>query len=194
MSGHPICLELMGFSPANPGLSEIGVLPAGVCGPPTFPQPILTLCHCALPSPPRPSPPLPAPALTSGLRLCTVPSYLQTLEGRWGQGCSRLESCPRDWGREGMTVIEREVELGPSRAGEVSHSHELTGPAPQARGWWRAQEGIQPWELPGQKPGTGQCVPCRGIQESSDVVIAWGTWGGEGAERESRVIPKGLQG
>ena len=76
-----------------------------------------------------------------------------------------------------MTVIEREVELGPSSAGEVSHSHELTGPAPQARGRWRAQEGIQPWELPGQKPGTGQCVPCRGIRESLEVVIAWGMWG-----------------
>ena len=99
MSGHPVCLELMGFSPANPGLSEIGVLPAGVCGPPTFPQPILTLWHSALPAPSLPSPPrppLPSPALTSGLHLCTVPSYLQTLEGRWGQGCSRLESCP--WG------------------------------------------------------------------------------------------------
>ena len=93
---HPSCLELMGFILENPGQTETTVLPAGACGPPTFPGPILTLWHCSFPSPP-----LPSPALTSSLRLCTVPSYLQTLEGHWGQGCSRLESCPRGLGSGG---------------------------------------------------------------------------------------------
>ena len=47
----------------------------------------LSLC------PPHPAPPFTCPALPSAL--CAVPSYLQTLEGPWGQECSRLESCPQ---------------------------------------------------------------------------------------------------
>ena len=56
-------------------------------------------------------------------------------------------------------------------SGESSHSHELTGAAPQGRGRWRPQKDIQPWELPGQRLGTGQRVQCSRIWESLDVAI-----------------------
>ena len=63
MSDHPVCLR--GFTPANPGQSEIGAFPAGACGPPTFPGSTLTLLSLTVPSPPWPSPPLPCSALGS---------------------------------------------------------------------------------------------------------------------------------
>ena len=63
MSDHPVCLR--GFTPANPGQSEIGAFPAGACGPPTFPGSTLTLLSLTVPSPLRPSPHLPSSALGS---------------------------------------------------------------------------------------------------------------------------------
>ena len=65
MSGHPVCLELRGFTPANPGQSEIGVFPAGACGPPTLPGSTLTLLSLTVLSPLCLTPHLPSSALFS---------------------------------------------------------------------------------------------------------------------------------
>ena len=133
----------------------------------------LSLC------PPHPGPPLPCPALPSAL--CAVPSYLQTLEGPWGQECSRLESCP-----QGLVVGGDD---GHRKGGRTGSFQCLVRPAIPM-----SSRGQLPKEGAGGDPrkasSHGNC-PGRGqIQKSSNMVIAWGIWGGEGVERESRFIPK----
>lgn len=99
MSGHLIFLELRGFTPANPGQSEIGVFPAGACGPPTLPGSTLTLLSLTVLSPLCLTPHLPSSALFSESEyILILPS--DTGRGR-GQECSRLESCPQGMGSGG---------------------------------------------------------------------------------------------
>ena len=133
----------------------------------------LSLC------PPHSAPPLTCPALPSAL--CAVPSYLQTLEGPWGQECSRLESCP-----QGLVVGGDD---GHRKGGRTGSFQCLARPAIPM-----SSRGQLPKEGAGGDPrkasSHGNC-PGRGqIQKSSNMVIAWGIWGGEGVERESRFIPK----
>ena len=133
----------------------------------------LSLC------PPHPAPPFTCPALPSAL--CAVPSYLQTLEGPWGQECSRLESCP-----QGLVVGGDD---GHRKGGRTGSFQCLVRPAIPM-----SSRGQLPKEGAGGDPrkasSHGNC-PGRGqIQKSSNMVIAWGIWGGEGVERESRFIPK----
>ena len=133
----------------------------------------LSLC------PPHPAPPLTCPALPSAL--CAVPSYLQTLEGPWGQECSRLESCP-----QGLVVGGDD---GHRKGGRTGSFQCLVRPAIPM-----SSRGQLPKEGAGGDPrkasSHGNC-PGRGqIQKSSNMVIAWGIWGGEGVEKESRFIPK----
>ena len=135
----------------------------------------LSLC------PPHSAPPLPCPALPSALCPCAVPSYLQTLEGPWGQECSRLESCP-----QGLVVGGDD---GHRKGGRTGSFQCLVRPAIPM-----SSRGQLPKEGAGGDPrkasSHGNC-PGRGqIQKSSNMVIAWGIWGGEGVERESRFIPK----
>nr|XP_020766351.1 epididymis-specific alpha-mannosidase-like [Odocoileus virginianus texanus] len=53
-------------------------------------------------------------ALTSDLRLCTVPSYLRLWKGPGVRGAADWNPVYGDCSQQGITVIEREVELGPS--------------------------------------------------------------------------------
>ena len=133
----------------------------------------LSLC------PPHPAPPFTCPALPSAL--CAVPSYLQTLEGPWGQECSRLESCP-----QGLVVGGDD---GHRKGGRTGSFQCLVRPAIPM-----SSRGQLPKEGAGGDPrkasSHGNCMGRGQIQKSSNMVIAWGIWGGEGVERESRFIPK----
>ena len=174
---HPICLQLTGFILENPGPTETTVVPAGACGPPTFPGSTLTLLSLTVPSPPWPSPPLPCPALGS---VCSP--ILPSDSGRaLGSGVQQT----------GILSIGTGVggDDGHRKGGRTGSFQCLVRPAIPM-----SSRGQLPKEGAGGDPrkasSHGNC-PGRGqIQKSSNMVIAWGIWGGEGVERESRFIPK----
>ena len=113
-------------------------------------------------------------------------------KGPGDQECSTQELCPCRLVLGGEDFLSKGLRTGFFRflvglAIPMSSEGRLT---PQARCRWRPQKGIQPWELPGQRPGTGQCVQCSGIRESSDTTLSWGTSGGGWSGKRIQVHTK----